>query len=232
MNLSSGFYKLRRKLSKFVLKKLNWKLAKRHSNPYATHLPILVGIGHLFTIKNIIEFGCGENSTLIFLNKTIYPQLEAILSLENDPVWLEKIRLKANADSRISMKLVRGEMHIVVTDHQVDSYDLIFIDDSLSIAQRSQTIKAIALQAPSRSMVIIHDYEQRAYQEAARTFKNRFNFTAFNPNTGIVWNDQKIDKKRLVALNRLLKSNALQVQPDNIAFWKSIIHSKLGETPL
>src|SRR5215212_3358405 len=79
----------------------------RARNDYATHVPILIGLARLREIKTVLEFGCGHYSTLTFLNRSAFPDLEKLQSIENDDTWAATVQ-KAASDDRWTLKLVNS----------------------------------------------------------------------------------------------------------------------------
>ena len=79
----------------------------RALNDYATHIPILIGLSRLRQIRHVLEFGCGHYSTLTFLNRSAFPHLEQLHSVENDDAWAATIQ-EAASDSRWKLQLVNG----------------------------------------------------------------------------------------------------------------------------
>jgi len=178
--------------------------APRAINDYATHIPILIGLARIRQIRSVLEFGCGRYSTLTFLNRTAFPHLERLHSIENDDSWAATIQQIAQEDRRWSLQLVEGEISETVSNLDLESFDLILIDDSKTSAQRAATIRAVGLKQPERPWIVIHDFEVEEYRRAASGFRHRHRFRAYNPETGVVAN-QAVDWK---SLKRIVKSNA------------------------
>ena len=187
----------------------------RARNDYSTHVPVLIGLARDCEIRNVLEFGCGYYSTLTFLNRAAFPQLERLQSIENDAVWSETVQDLANGDDRWSLNLIDGEIADAVPGLDLEAFDLILIDDSKTSAQRAATIRAIANKQPRRPWVAIHDYEIEEYRVAARAFRHRYAFKAYNPQTGVV-SSQAI---HLAALDRKLKANSKALEPDDVEGW-------------
>ena len=187
----------------------------RARNDYSTHVPILIGLARLREIRTVLEFGCGYYSTLTFLNRTAFPDLQRLRSVENDVEWADMISEVANDDDRWTLNRIDGETADAVPRLDLEAFDLILIDDSKTSAQRSSTIRAIANKHPQRPWIAIHDYEVDEYQGAARAFKHRYAFKAYNPHTGLVCN-------RIVPgareLDRLIKENKT-LEPDDLPGW-------------
>jgi hypothetical protein len=171
----------------------------RALNDYATHIPILIGLAGVREIRRVLEFGCGRYSTLTFLNRSAFPRLERLESVENDAAWAE-----VTNDPRWTLKLIDGEISNSVSGLDLEQFDLILIDDSKTSAQRAATIRAVADQQPQRPWIVIHDYEIDEYRNAAHTFKHRYAFKAYNPQTGIVSNKPLTNAK---SLDRWVKQN-------------------------
>ena len=204
------------------------KLVERAANPYTTHLPVLIFLGRLLPIKRVLELGCGEFSTPTFLDKQIFPDLVALSSFETDAEWRNKILTSPiGTDERLSLSLVPGEMNSIVSEIDIDSYDLVFIDDSLTADSRSMTIVAAALKKPQRAVFVIHDFEVSAYKKAADQFKQRFAITAFNPNTGVVWNDANLNRDCLQQANGLFSRHASLAAPEDINYWLDTLNKEI-----
>lgn len=187
----------------------------RARNDYATHVPILIGLAQIRKIRNVLEFGCGYYSTFTFLNRSAFPDLERLQSVENDAAWAETIRETANDDDRWTLKLVNGEIANAVSSLELESFDLILIDDSKNSEQRSATIRSVAKKQPQHPWIVIHDFEIEEYRKAAGPFKKRHAFTAYNPETGLVCNES-IDIKLLTSV---LKYRAKNLEPDDLDGW-------------
>lgn len=199
---------------------------KRADNPYATHVPVLIGLARILNLQNVVEFGCGRFSTLLFLNPSAFPHLKQLESYENDREWIESVKMRASEDERLKLNFVESEMHEAVDGISFDNCDLIFVDDSTDATERARTIEQIAKRSLSSSVVVIHDYEVMEYQRAAKRFPHRFTFDALNPNTGVAWSDHKVDRESLRRLNRLVKRYSNEVEPDDVERWVKIIESQ------
>src|SRR6185436_8496577 len=157
-------------------------------NDYATHIPVLIGLARRRAVRNVLEFGCGRYSTLTFLNRSAFPHLERLHSVENDDSWAATIQEVAKDDPRWTLRLVNGEISESVLDLDLEAFDLILIDDSKTSTQRAATIRAVASKQPQHPWIVIHDFEVEEYREAASGFKHRYRFRAYNPETGVVAN--------------------------------------------
>jgi hypothetical protein len=199
----------------------------RADNPYATHLPVLIGIAQLFKVERVLEFGCGLHSTLTFLDRSIFSDLEVLHSFDNNLSWVNKITIMTSNDTRPKIEFVDGPVNSVVKDINFQNYDLIFIDDSMTAEERVTTIRAVTRNISPLNMVVIHDFEVDIYRDSVKTFEYQFPFTALNPNTGIAWNQTPIDVNCLKKLNKIISRHSRHIQPDNQADWLRIINRSI-----
>lgn len=171
---------------------------------YATHLPILVAISKVCDIRRVLELGSGVYSTPLYLDRAIFPNLVSLVSLENEPEWGATVLATAGSDSRLDLRLVTAIAPAI--PESLDEYDLIFVDDSRTSAERSATIREVIRRRPT-GLVAIHDFEQRSYRRAARSFGHRLIFGSFTPQVGVVWSTANVDRSALVRARRLIDSN-------------------------
>ncbi len=196
-NLTERYHRF---VEKYVL-----RVPPRSPNPYATHLPVLLALGRRLPIRSVLELGCGEHSTLAFLDRNCFPQLERLDSYENAVDWAKKILERAAGDLRLRMNFVEGTIEAAASGCDLEAYDLIFADDSTAIEQRTATIRALARRQPERPVLVMHDFEQPPYREAAEPFRRRYRFTGLSPNTGAAWNGDQLKKFPLGRLNGIMR---------------------------
>lgn len=189
--------------------------APRALNDYATHIPILIGLARAHEIRSVLEFGCGQYSTLTFLDRAAFPHLKRLHSIENDDAWAQAIQETAKDDRRWTLQSVNGEISASVADLDLESFDLVLIDDSKTSAQRVETIRTIAAKQPKHPWIVIHDFEVKEYRDAASGFKHCYRFRAYNPETGVVGNQMN----EWHIIDRLIKSKAKLLEPDAVAEW-------------
>jgi hypothetical protein len=194
---------------------------KMSAEPMATHLPVLIGMARLRPVRRVLEFGSGRFSTLAFLNRSAFPELEVLQSYENDATWYETVKQMVRADPRVTLTHVDGLMHRVVDAKAVQDYDLVFIDDSFNSRQRSDTIRAIIAAQPK--LAAVHDFETFAYRRATNSSRRRYRFSALLPNTGIVWNDDHFTIERLKALNGFIAEHTRQLAPEDLQGWAQVM---------
>jgi hypothetical protein len=195
-------------------------LPDRASNPYSTHVPILLAAARWWPVREVLEFGCGDFSTRAFLNRRCFKELERVESYENDPEWAERIRQELGADPRLRLHPVNGAIADSVSRINLEEFDLVFVDDSTSTAERSATIQAVAAKRPQRPVVVVHDFEQLEYRRAAKLFKHRCRFTGLNPNTGVLWNQARLHRRPMRTLDLKLRKSG---ENSSIEEWRSML---------
>src|SRR5205085_9939908 len=190
------------------VKHILFKPSERATNPYATHIPILIGLSRMFDVERVLEFGCGRYSTLTFLNPSAFPKLRKLKSMETDPDWLLRIDQETDSDTRVELEHIKGQMCLAVSGVELNNYDLVFVDDSNTPEERSATILEIADNCVNKTIVVIHDFEVPLYQQAAKSFAHSFKFNSLYPHTGVVWNEADVSKKNLKKLRSDIKRHS------------------------
>ena len=194
----------------------------RAANPFATHIPILIGLAYLYEVRRILEFGCGNYSTRLFLDRRIFPNLEQLLSYENEHDWHKKFAATLQNDERANLCYVHGSMASVVASVPFDEYQLVFIDDSGVIPERVKTIRQVLAHRSTQNIVIIHDFQTGDYYNATTNTQHRYVFDALNPYTGIVWWDAPISISSLGRINKLVAAHMNLLDLDDIEGWKRV----------
>lgn len=205
------------------LKSVLQPLPRRAENAYATHVPILIGLAAIRPIRRVLEFGCGHYSTKTFLQRSAFPDLKELHSVENDAGWAETMRDAVKEDRRCVVTVANGAMCDAVEKFDVESFDLILVDDSTNAEQRAATIRALSGVHPLNPWLVIHDFEVEEYRRASSAFKQRFTFKAYNPQTGLISNSDLPNE--LKTLNRRLKDNSPRLRPDDAEGWLRILRN-------
>jgi predicted O-methyltransferase YrrM len=200
-----------------------WRLGPRAFNDHATHIPTLAALGVLLDVRSVLEFGSGMFSTITFLDRALFPNLASLHSYENDAAWYENVKAKTGRDNRLTLNYVEGPLHGLAGRLNLGAYDLIFIDDATTASLRAETIQQVVRHRGPRNVIVIHDFEVEAYQRAAAEMPKRFTMTAFNPNTGVLWEGDILSARRLRAANRLIRSGAPQVAPEDAKAWRETL---------
>jgi predicted O-methyltransferase YrrM len=205
------------------IKSVLYPLPSRARNDYATHVPVLIGLAGMRRVERVLELGCGNYSTKTFLNRSAFPHLKELRSLENDPLWARTMRMSVAADPRCSIVFTNGAVAETISSLDLDYFDLVFVDDSTTSEQRTATIEALSALRPQKCVVVIHDYEVPDYQRAAAGFSHKFVFDAYNPATGVVSNSKHETQTDLRQLNHRLKANRHVLEPDDVAGWLRVL---------
>ena len=102
-------------------------------------------------------------------------------------------------------------------------FDLVFIDDSQHVGERSETIAAVASRRP-RGLVLIHDFEQRQYGRVARDgFDNVRRVKTFTPQVGVAWNDDaNVDVSALERSLAVVEANK-HIDPLDLDAWADLL---------
>jgi hypothetical protein len=205
------------------LKSVVSPLPPRAQNAYATHIPVLIGLAAIRRIERVLEFGCGNYSTHTFLQRSVFTDLKALQSVENDLAWAEKISATVKDDPRCDVTVVSGQMCDAVPTFDLEGFDLILVDDSTNAENRAATIRRLAGLRPMHPWIAIHDYEVEEYRRASIGFKQRFAFKAYNPHTGLVSNSAF--PTALQTLDHRLRSNSSRFAPDDAERWLNVLRS-------
>jgi hypothetical protein len=129
------------------------------SDIFATHLNLLRLIGP--GITSVLELGAGQFSTRTFLSRRYYPNLGELVTVEQDRKWVI-----AEDDPRHKIVICPEPIELFLEDVSLDAFDLIFVDNSLSLDRRCDTLKWVASHI-GRSLVVAHDFERTEYQDAS-----------------------------------------------------------------
>lgn len=156
------------------------------ADAYASHLPMLTALGAWLPVRRALELGGGRYSTLTLLDRARYPHLEKLVTVETDAGWREWLR--ANVDD------ARWELADSIPPW-IGEYDLVFIDDGHSLDERVASIEAVSAAWPCAA-VVIHDFEQTAYQRAA-DFDWLEVYTGRLPWTALAWNGERAELEEL-----------------------------------
>ena len=140
---------------------------------YGSHTRVLAALGGLRPVS-VLELGGGRHSTRLFLSKAVFPALEQLVTVEQDPHWRSLVE---SGDPR---------QQVVDRCDSLD-FDLIFIDDQITTEARVLTIEKVAGQRPN-AVVVIHDFNKPEYQQAAK-FDHQVSIPTRFPWTGVCWNE-------------------------------------------
>jgi hypothetical protein len=199
-------------------------MVPRSEQPFATHIPVLIGVAAVCFPHRLIEFGSGNFSTLTFLDERIFPSLNQIESYENDLSWMQEMETKVAGDSRVTCRFFEGKMRDAVSQAGVAAADLIFIDDSANGWERAHTVTEVARTCREKPITIVHDYDLPAIRFACRKFDYRFPFTAFTPQSCAVWNGNPGRRAWLEGVERRITENASRLPAADAQGWAKVFH--------
>jgi hypothetical protein len=197
-------------------------LSRRSEQPYATHIPVLVGVAAAIKPRRLIEFGCGTFSTLSFLDDVAFPSIEVVDSYENNKEWFEQISRELPPNSPIRLHLVIGDMYRTIDGASTPDASMIFVDDSPSAEERVQTVQGIARCCGTEPVVVLHDYNLWRLRLAARNFQNRLSFDAFNPQCGVLWNGRPERRLALKRVSDIIRRYARSIPPGDVRRWRRV----------
>ena len=140
----------------------------------------LQAIGEQLCVESVLEMGSGKYSTPTFIDRETFPDMILLDVVETDPSYWHS--LEAHDDPRLMIHRKLPEAWIV-------HYDLIFIDDGKSVDERVETIRTVAQVRPT-GLVVIHDFEQPAYHDAA-DFDWVVIYDDLTPHTALCWNGDR-----------------------------------------
>ena len=202
-------------------------LARIAKDPYATHVPILVGVAAAFRPEFLIEFGSGTFSTLSFLDDVAFPSLQRIESYENNREWFEQVSKRLPSNARVNLQFVDGEMYRAVHGANTPDAAMIFIDDSPTSRARVSTVEEVARHCGTEPVVVLHDNDLWRLRLATRKFENRISFDAFNPQCCVMWHGHPERRPALEDVNRIIHQHAASVRLTDIRTWMKIFSTEL-----
>ena len=208
------------------------RLPPRNATDYATHVPILVGVGCSLGIAKILEFGAGFYSTLTFLNRTAFPGVTSICTIESDSDWISKVYAAAKDDPRLRIRHVPEPIESILPELDLADYDLVLVDSSTEAERRAALIRQLANQSTGTGLIVIHDFEIDLYRRAAKGFLNRVDYSAFNPCTGVLWHAKRDgEKKVLKGIRGIISTHAKALAPDDVESWATVFRKELLVSP-
>ena len=199
----------------------------RVSTPYASHLPILIGLARIIKIRRVLELGSGLYSSVVFMNNLAFPALAELHSVENDANWAKVVSNKI-FDSRFKYTILDGSIRSFLEQVNMDGYDLVFVDDSSKVTDRAQTIEVASKMLANDSLMVIHDYEIKQYRDSSKSIRNKYSFNLIYPNTGVLWNYSPIDLAKLGRLCKLVRKYKLAIPLEDADNWALLFNSKIN----
>jgi hypothetical protein len=176
--------------------------------------------------QRVLELGCGLYSTPLFLDSNYWPSLQHITSIETDGEWLQRVVSLLGHDPRWKPQLVETTVAQWLRSERnnldIGGYDLIFVDDSTGVPERSETLRALFSINP-RCLIVVHDVEQWRLRGRVWAHRPYVIFDAFTPQTGMCNCGSKAELlmlKRARAVLQTFKNEA--VTSDSLEQWEDI----------
>lgn len=218
--------KLRRQAVKLYDRSIN--LAPRSEEPYATHVPVLVGIAAAFKPNILVEFGSGMFSTLSFLDRVAFPSLQAVRSYENNRQWFDQMRQRLPSNAGVDIEFVEGQMFLAVGRAITTGAAMIFIDDSASAEERVPTVHEVARVCGPEPVVVMHDHELWRLRMATHKFEHCICFDALNPQTSVMWNAHPERRPVVENVRHIIRQNAAVLPLTDIRAWVEVFSKDLA----
>jgi hypothetical protein len=152
--------------------------------------------------------------------------MEQLHSYETDRSWFDKSITAFADDRRCRPHFVKGAMSDSLHETELGQFDLIFVDDSTSAVERAETVRQLANRPSPKQLVVIHDFEISDYRNAASTFEHKQIFSAFTPQTGVVWNDATQTVEVLKKLNRQIIQHSRNIPVEDVESWRRLFREE------
>lgn len=187
---------------------------------YATHIPILVGLGLSgIRFESILEYGAGLYSTPLFLNREAFPYVKEVTSCENNEEWVGRVVCETSAGNDDRLVWYKG------FDEVADAtYDLVFIDADTE-PHKIDLIQKTRETFPG--VVVIHDSEVPSYQAEIRQFKTWHDYGIWEPNTAVIPGRDPLTHLTSHIHEILIQNDHLD--PDNVDGWIDVFRKIYGE---
>ena len=216
--LRPAYKKLRREYRNAKTKSLRSLCSHEPEDRFATHLPYLLALCQDISPKSFLELGGGTFSTPALYDKALFPSLQRILTVEDDADWASRIRDVVGL-SEDHVTLVDDVSNFVL-DYDGQDFDIVFIDDSKTIIERAKTVEACVKKFPN-SLLVIHDFEVRAYQIALGDAVEKTVGDAWRPWVGMAsFSSEKIEAAKRAS--KKIKTNRF-VSPSDSQRWSGIL---------
>jgi hypothetical protein len=210
---------LQKILSRIKHKTVGSMFVRAHEFPMTTHLPILIGTSRIARAASLLELGSGMNSTPYFENQDCFPTVKSVLSYEDDHEWYQKVKSTVSNFQKTELRFVdsisQNVLELITEDH-----NLIFIDDSDSAEKRQMTIMGALEKAGANSIIVVHDFENRTYQNVVRSPWKSAVFSNWKPYTGVLYQNSELDQ-HFERLGSLIEKNK-SILPLDVAKWSEI----------
>ena len=113
-------------------------------------------------IERVGEFGLGEVSTLTFLDRKLFPQLELLVSFENKLQWADEVGNLVAGDPRWLLRMAGSWEEMFNLIHGVPPLELVLVD-SETISSRISILLNLAKMETQVPFILLHDSERGEY---------------------------------------------------------------------
>jgi LmbE family N-acetylglucosaminyl deacetylase len=176
-------------------------------------MPVLIGLSRMYKPRRILEFGAGQYSTPLFLNREVFSEVELLHSLENGSTWKPRLEELAAGDSRLKLSFTDAPLDKLVPGLNFADYDLVFVDDN------PRSHQAVADHCVPSNVIIIHDYNEVQYHPDHSPCDHLYESQAMWPSTAIFWNQGWISQKRLENMDWRIRHHAGETAIDDWVKW-------------
>jgi spermidine synthase len=190
------------------------------SEPYATHLPVLLAVSIISGAKKVLELGSGRVSTAFWASDHDGVSVAVVDSLEDDAAWAAIVSEMIPKVSRVRLRAV-NDINETLKDLDITAYDIIFIDNATTVATRAQTINEIQARAAATSIIIVHDYENNEYR---RMVPDGWAVTVFRhvrPYTGVIC-PPGVSQQKIAQINDAVKYVKSKIAPSGTLDLKTL----------
>ncbi len=153
---------------------------------YGSHQPALRAISRFTKICSVIEFGGGLYSTHLFLDPTVFPDLNTLVTFEHKANWAKQI-LKGGADEDPRFTLIITAPDNFEGLSENGKVDFVFLDCAPMVTRMKLKYHALTL-AP---IFAIHDCREQALKPLFKFVKG------FNDKIQTVFASNTVDLKEL-----------------------------------
>jgi len=159
------------------------------SNAFGSHLKTLHKLGA--GVESVMEFGGGMFSTPAFLDRSVFPDLKILTTIETETSWAKKLP----HDDRLTVSVWDLDKMVSVAS-KMDVPDLVFIDCATEYYKGRPTFKTrcdlIRHYMNTTATVVVHDADEPLIMEAIKSATyDSVVFNGPNPLTAVLFNAAK-----------------------------------------
>jgi hypothetical protein len=173
-------------------------------------------------VRTVLELGAGRYSTPAFLDRRAFPEVQRVVSVEQDSYWAEEVRALVGTDPRHELRVIRESTVSALGEIRVSDYDLVLVDDSRTVLERSGTVKRVTEGIGNSTVVVVHDFQERAYQEVVAPGAQTAMVAIHYPVTGVVWSGYAMEADAIARVTSVIRSHAMRVVPQDLEGWVDV----------